>query len=373
VSGIYKEREMKKILIVYCCIFAFGAIFANAQRTLAEQCYQDLNAIPSFLLSNDAGAKDTLAKKGGRYFDDAMAKATVKIEHIQSDEECLKILKVYLDAWRVGHIGVGGTPQQQNEYSPHVEIKTLSMKTILIAIPNFRDYIRLELEEIQEKQHDLLVSHPNWIIDVRKNSGGNDSSYASLLHWLMRDEYTDVGAEFLTTPQNIKAQEALCLDKGGASPAYCQEIAPKLVARMEAAKSGEYVREDDTWFKYLKEKKLEARSPAKTAVLIDHYCGSSCEQFLLTVRQSYSVKLIGRRTLGTLDVSNLRKWAMPSGKRTLWYAISRSKRLPDMPVDGLGVMPDIYLPLGEAPDAYEDEVVRVKNWLEGGSLSPIAK
>jgi hypothetical protein len=37
-------------------------------------------------------------------------------------------------------------------------------------------------------------------------------------------------------------------------------------------------------------------------VLIDNMCGSSCEQFLLTVRQSFSVKLVGRsNTMGVID------------------------------------------------------------------------
>jgi C-terminal processing protease CtpA/Prc len=106
------------------------------------------------------------------------------------------------------------------------------------------------------------------------------------------------------------------------------------------------------------------------AILIDGGCASSCEQFLLTTRQSFNVKLIGRRTYGSLDFSNLRPFALPSGERLLWYATSRSLRIPDLPVDLAGIPPDIYLPLAKGDHAKEEEVNRVQSWLEGGSLAP---
>jgi hypothetical protein len=56
-------------------------------------------------------------------------------------------------------------------------------------------------------------------------------------------------------------------------------------------------------------------------VLIDSPCGSSCEEFLLAVRQSFNVKLVGQ----------------PSDKK-----------------------------------ARANEVLQVQRWLEGGSLAPSA-
>ena len=111
------------------------------------------------------------------------------------------------------------------------------------------------------------------------------------------------------------------------------------------------------------------RRPSRVAVLIDHDCGSSCEEFALVARQSFQVKLIGRRTYGSLDYSNLRPFELPSGQRRLWYATSRSKRIPGNPVDIAGVPPDIYLPRETGAGADRDEVLRVQRWLEGGSLA----
>ena len=84
------------------------------------------------------------------------------------------------------------------------------------------------------------------------------------------------------------------------------------------------------------------------------------------------MKLIGRSTHGSLDYSNVRPHELPSGQRRLWYATTRSNRIPDLPVDLSGIQPDIYLPLDPSnPHAKDDEVQRVQNWLEGGSIGPL--
>jgi hypothetical protein len=90
----------------------------------------------------------------------------------------------------------------------------------------------------------------------------------------------------------------------------------------------------------------------------------------LDIRQSYSVKLLGRRTYGALDYSNVRPHDLPSGQRILWYATSRSMRIPNLPVDAVGILPDIYLPPPKDDKSRAEEVVQVHRWLEGGSLAP---
>ncbi len=367
---------MSKACCVAYCLFLFGEYAVQAQLTPEQSCRQDLDAIPSFLLANDAGAKDELAQKGQAYFDKAMTTAQAAVSAIASDRECDAILRTYLLAWRPGHLAempLPGPDQDQPGRIPngggtirHAELKALSGTTLLLSIPTFEASGRADLETIFAEQHELLASHPNWIIDVRANDGGNDSSFQPLLPWLMSGEVVDVGADFLVTPANIEAQNRIC-----AGDENCKKMILPLVERMEKAKTGDYVPLSTTGsVGYHRIDQPEPRRPARVAILIDHDCGSTCEQFLLTVRQSYSIKLIGRRTYGSLDFSNLRPSKLPSGKRQIFYATSRSERIPAMPVDGIGVMPDIYLPLEIGPTAKDDEVTRVKNWLEGGTLRP---
>ena len=101
-------------------------------------------------------------------------------------------------------------------------------------------------------------------------------------------------------------------------------------------------------------------------MLTDGGCGSSCEEFLLAMRQSFKVKLFGQSSMGSIDFSNLRPWVLPSGKRRLMYATSRSLRLPEFPVDLAGIPPDQVLPAPADAAAREREVLEVQRVLESG-------
>lgn len=354
--------------------------WANA-AVASDSCLKDLEVIPPFLLENDTGAKDELAALGQAHFDAAMAKAREGAAEAGDVASCDKVLNGYLKAWRKGHLWVDDVQPAPANGSPEATeanlktsrlptIKLLSKKTALLTIPTFAGQYRDALVKLLAQQHRQLAMRANWIIDVRDNDGGDDTTFYPLLPWLMADEQEQVGAAWLVTAANIEGQAKACAlfapgDKD------CEESVAEAVKRMQAAPSGSYVQmEDGPPIHFLRTEKLEPHRPGRVAVMIDSHCGSSCEEFLLAVRQSFTVKLIGRRSHGSLDYSNLRPRLLPSGQRMLMYAISRTNRLPGLPVDVAGIQPDILLPDPSDKKAREDEVLQVQRWLEGGSLAP---
>ena len=83
--------------------------------------------------------------------------------------------------------------------------------------------------------------------------------------------------------------------------------------------------------------------PKNIAIIINGRNGSTDEQFLLAAKQSKKVKLYGIPTFGVLDISNMYFVDSPCNEFELGYALSRSKRIPDFPIDEIGIQPDYYL------------------------------
>jgi C-terminal processing protease CtpA/Prc len=87
--------------------------------------------------------------------------------------------------------------------------------------------------------------------------------------------------------------------------------------------------------------KSVSRFPLKVAVLVDRKCASSCEDFVLTAKQSTKVTIIGsENTAGVHDYGNLRKVYLP-GWRQMMVPTTR-ERGPRM--DFVGITPDVVLP-----------------------------
>ena len=352
------------------------------QDPAAPACVTDLESLFLFLLENDTGARDQLARLGQKHFEDALAHPKSEAARISGPAGCTPVINNYLREWRRGHLGVddikppSAAPAQTQPTADAVarrrrnapELEILSEKTLYLRLKNFEPYNREPLLALLKTHRKDFQRHPNWIIDLRGNGGGSDSSYQPLLPWLLADETVDASAAILATPANIDAWGRMCA-LYAPGDAECQKSINEGIERMRKAAPGTFVAMDDGGpFSYSRVKPLEPRRPSRVAVLIDGGCGSSCEEFALAVRQSFTVKLIGQPTFGSLDHSNLRPHDLPSGMRRLWYATTRSTRLPGFRVDVSGVQPDIYLPLEPGAEAKAEEVQRVRSWLERGSL-----
>ncbi len=375
---------MKTLLALIVSVTAFASADCRGSRRLRNYAQWIWRSFRRFFLKTMPAPSLTLKQFGQKQLDDALAKAEEAAKAVADAGACDNVLRQYLKTWRKGHLylqilhatpaasGPSGitAPAVKISNAKEPQLRTLSRQTMLLTLPSFANQYREPLIALLKRHYKELANHRNLIVDVRGNGGGSDSSYEPLLPWLLSDETATVGAEWLSTPANIRGQEQLCA-RIAPGDALCEKDAKAAVTRMRSVEPGQYINQDDAGVvQFERVKQAERKRPSRIAILVDGRCASSCEEFLLIARQSFSVKLVGQPSFGSLDYSNLRPYDLPSGQRVLWYATSRSLRLPDYPVDLAGIPPDIYLPVSHDDPDTKGEIESVKRWLEGGSLAP---
>jgi hypothetical protein len=353
--------------------FALSIVLLDAHAgEIADACVADLDALPGFLLANDAGGRDTVAQRG-QSLAEALDRARAQARDAVDDEACVAALRAYLRAWRHGHLSISvrqpaasgdATPPPTPSDPRAPRFRVLSAQTALLTLPTFNDRFGPLIASLIALHRREIVSRPYLIIDVRRNNGGSDSSYAPILPLVSANVTRTMNAEFLATPANIAASEAVCKLPEVASAVCMKFMAPVLEA-MKEAPTGTYVLPKGAPRIEVDVPRRVLAHPRRIAVMIDGRCGSSCEEFVLFVRQSFKVKTFGRPTAGSLDYSNLRPYDLPSGKRRLFYATSRSLRLPSNPIDAGGIAPDQLLPIPQSEAAFDSEIETVRGVLEG--------
>ena len=240
--------------------------------------------------------------------------------------------------------------------SPELFLKPLSNTTLWLRLPDF-NIDRVEpLEQLLATHAEELATCPNLLIDLRYNGGGADYTYRPIIDLLYTRPIYTVGVEFRATEDNVALRKIEAERVRASKPELADQL-DQIVAKL-AANLGSYVLPRDKPYS-ISPREQVLPYPKRVAILIDG-AGSSGEQFLLAARQSRKVTLFGRRnSAGVLDFANIVSMNTPSGRWSLYWATSRSLRLPDEPVDPDGIAPDIRIPA-----EVDDPVGFAQSWLE---------
>jgi C-terminal processing protease CtpA/Prc len=222
-------------------------------------------------------------------------------------------------------------------------------------------------EKIVRKYWSEITSTPNLIIDIRNNSGGQDEYYQLLADLLYTNPYTSKGVEWYSTKNNIKMYEDAIKNGDIRNGEEGIRWTNSLLNEMKKNIGGFVIHpmigadttvKNDTIYNY----------PKRVGIIINEGNASSAEQFLLTAKESSKVILFGNyNTAGVLDYSNTISENFPSNKYKLTFPMTRSRRLPDNPIDNIGIPPDIYIPYPASKqlfDRLDQWVYFVKNYLE---------
>ncbi|MCX2449772.1 S41 family peptidase [Pedobacter sp. PLR] len=197
---------------------------------------------------------------------------------------------------------------------------------------------------------------PNLILDLRNNGGGADFAYEPIVPYLYTNPYQVIGSDLLATDDNIKGWMALTGTEG--LPANQIASIKKVVKKMEQHKGALFNFYADQSFS------LDSVStyPKKVIILMNQNCGSTTEQFLFFAKQSAKVTLMGDRTRGVLDYSNMRSAEFGCMPYMLYWATTRSRRVDaGQAIDNVGIQPSVTL------GNDENWLERAKRYAEEGS------
>jgi len=238
-----------------------------------------------------------------------------------------------------------------------VSFRKLSDKTNLITIKSFSENFRKLIDSVVSANDKTIRAADNLIVDVRGNGGGSDISYASLEKYLFTHVYTTIGAEVYCTNDNIEKFRQLATNPIFTSQE--QENFKKRVKGME-----EHL--NQYWSQYPVYNYSDSfpvlDRPKRIAVIIDSFCASTTEQFLLDpVLNSKKATILGTHSAGVLDYANITFFRVPGTDFTVNYPTSRSNRIElGKGIDNKGIQPNIQL-----DNTTKDWVKYAQNYLEG--------
>jgi len=238
-------------------------------------------------------------------------------------------------------------------------IKKLTAKTTLIKLGNFSYIYVNTIEKMIEKNKTLLENSEFLIIDVRDNGGGTDNAYQKILPYLVTNPIRNVGVEYLASPTLISTTENYMQGLKKDSIKNKSEIID-LKKRIEILKAnpGKYVNYNQNKVN-ISSVSPATKSPSQIVVLANNHTGSAAENFLLNSKQSKKVKFLGIPSSGVLDYANAMFFDYGCSNYKLLMPTYRSFRLPNYPIDNIGIQPDVYL-----DETVEDWVKFAVDYLE---------
>ncbi|RZJ81058.1 MAG: hypothetical protein EOO20_25460, partial [Chryseobacterium sp.] len=221
--------------------------------------------------------------------------------------------------------------------------RRLTAKTSILKLQNFSSVFVEKIEKLLEKNQDLLEGSENLIIDLRDNGGGTGNAYRKILPYILTSPVRRMGVEHLSSQTAITAYEqwlqSLKTDSVGNRGTI--EKVKRYLAKF-SSNFGKFVNLDGDSV-IIDTIKLSQKSPGQIALLTNGNVGSAAENLTLYAKQSKKVKILGTPTEGVVDYADARFFEFGCGNYQLLLPTYRSLRLPDFPIDNIGVQPDIYI------------------------------
>jgi C-terminal processing protease CtpA/Prc len=216
--------------------------------------------------------------------------------------------------------------------------KILDDKTGVLQMPSYAslDYVNA-VDSILKKNLGETAKHDHLIIDLRNNYGGSVLMYDKIIPYIYTNPIVTEGGSVLATEDNIR-------DYYSNIPSNVSDSMKKVFERnLSQLKSHLnelyplYPVDTITFSKVM-------ASPKSVSLIINRNTASAAELFVLQAKQSSKVKLYGANSSGAIDYLEVVRAKLPCDFYSVGYPACKSLRLPNYPLDNVGIKPDIEIP-----------------------------
>lgn len=335
-------------------------------------CENELNWVITTFKDNDAGFQYVIDKKGENDYNRFTEKIIEKSRQNNDIRSCKKVIDEWLRYFRKGHLFVGTfgdndwqslsyfmpsgyKPVKLMEEKPKAKpdtisvsakddpyIKQLNDKTLYLYIPSFEIEYKAKIDSVLIANDLAIKETPNLIIDIRNSNGGSDFSFNKIIPYIYTNPIRSIGEQLKATPLNKNGYQNYIKMLEANNEREQIPMVQKIIEQIDQ-NMGNFFTPEGSEQLAIDSSYTKLPYPQKVGILCDKYNGSTDEEFLLMAKQSSKVKLFGRTTYGSLDISNMNFAFSPSGVFLLGYGMTKSYRIPDFCIDGIGLQPDYYI------------------------------
>lgn len=220
----------------------------------------------------------------------------------------------------------------------------LTEKSSLIRISSFNYPYVERIEKLIKDNRTAIDNSENLIIDIRNNGGGTDGAYTKLLPFIATNPIRNVGIALLSTQGLIDGVTTYKNGLVATDPEKNRDEINEMERRLIIYKNnlGKFVNLENKDVS-IDTVQIAYKSPKQIIVLANDKVASAGENFLLKAKQSKKVKVMGIPTSGVLDYANSYFFKFGCDNYRLLLPTYKSLRLPNYPIDNIGIQPDIYL------------------------------
>ena len=338
---------LKQILLFFCISFLIYPIFGQTNCN----CSQALKQLISKIETEYPGFPEKVKRHNDLY----QAKKSIlnKKSLNAKNKACTALLQEYLDFFEDEHIVLRSLTATQKkvpeptvnpaELEEEVMAKAINPEVFYIKIGSFAYENIAPVKDLIAKHKEQIEHSKGLIIDIRNNGGGTDDVYQPILPYVLTNPIRIMSVEFFATHTLVNGLRDYALKnikQGLDSIAEAKKIENDLKEYKDNI--GKFVLYGDK--KVLIDTiALNKKSPTQVIILANRNVASSGENFLFSCRQSKKVKIMGTPSMGALDYGSIREFKFGCDNYQLFLPTYRSARLPQYPIDNIGVQPDIYL------------------------------